>query len=93
MIDPSQIDPTLPVIKALLVMDNEGRRVAVNYYTPQLCVLRPSKAPQWARGPGADEGGRDPVPGGNEAADEPTVREVGWEGGAERGTGWARGGG
>ena len=32
------LDPTCPVIKNLLLLDAEGKRIAVKYYTPEWCV-------------------------------------------------------
>lgn len=29
------IDPTLPIVKNLLLLDSEGKRIAVKYYTPE----------------------------------------------------------
>ena len=31
MLDIKELDPTLPVVKNMLLMDNEGKRIAVNY--------------------------------------------------------------
>lgn len=39
MLDISELDPTLPVVKNMLLMDNEGKRIAVNYYSSEWCVL------------------------------------------------------
>lgn len=33
-----QIDPVIPTVKALLLLDSEGKRIAVDYYTPDLWV-------------------------------------------------------
>lgn len=32
----SNIDPLVPTIKALILMDSEGKRIAVKYYTDDL---------------------------------------------------------
>jgi hypothetical protein len=31
------MDPTLPIVKNLLLLDSEGKRIAVKYYTPEWC--------------------------------------------------------
>ncbi|KAG2431625.1 hypothetical protein HYH02_013318 [Chlamydomonas schloesseri] len=31
----ASIDPTLPIVKNLLLLDSEGKRIAVKYYTPE----------------------------------------------------------
>ncbi len=28
-------DPTLPIVKNMLLLDSEGKRIAVKYYTPE----------------------------------------------------------
>lgn len=38
MIDIVDIDPTLPVVKNMLLLDSEGKRIAVNYYSSEWCV-------------------------------------------------------
>lgn len=38
MIDVVDIDPTLPVVKNLLLLDSEGKRIAVNYYSSEWWV-------------------------------------------------------
>ena len=30
------VDPTIPVVKNLLLLDSEGRRIAVKYFTPDM---------------------------------------------------------
>jgi hypothetical protein len=30
-----QIDPTVPTVKAMLLLDSEGKRIAVDYYAPE----------------------------------------------------------
>lgn len=35
MNDIIDVDPTLPVVKNVLLMDNEGKRIAVNYYSSE----------------------------------------------------------
>lgn len=34
----SLLDPTCPVVKNLLVVDSEGKRIAVKYYSNDWCV-------------------------------------------------------
>jgi len=31
----SQVDPTTPVIGNMLLLDSEGKRIAVQYYSPE----------------------------------------------------------
>lgn len=39
------IDPTCPVVKNMLLLDSDGKRIAVKYYSPEWCVLRVGSAP------------------------------------------------
>lgn len=32
---PMDVDPTVPVVKSLLLLDSEGKRIAVKYYAPE----------------------------------------------------------
>lgn len=32
-------DPTCPLIKALILLDSDGKRIAVKYYGSEWCVL------------------------------------------------------
>ena len=32
------IDPTCPVVKNMLLLDSDGKRIAVKYYSPEWCV-------------------------------------------------------
>ena len=32
------LDPTIPVVKSLVLMDSEGKRIAVKYYSPEWCA-------------------------------------------------------
>lgn len=32
------VDPTCPVVKNMLLLDSEGKRVAVKYYSPEWWV-------------------------------------------------------
>lgn len=32
----SHIDPTVPTVKALILMDSDGRRIAVKYFSEDL---------------------------------------------------------
>ena len=38
MLDIKELDPTVPVVKNMLLMDNEGKRIAVNYYSSEWCA-------------------------------------------------------
>lgn len=33
------IDPTVPTVTGLVLLDNEGKRIAVDYFSKELCVL------------------------------------------------------
>lgn len=33
-------DSTIPVVKNLLLLDSEGKRIAVKYYSPEWCARR-----------------------------------------------------
>jgi hypothetical protein len=35
---PSIVDPTVPVVKNLLLLDSEGKRIAVKYYSDDWCA-------------------------------------------------------
>lgn len=39
MADLIGVDPTCPVVKNMLLLDSEGKRIAVKYYSPEWCVL------------------------------------------------------
>jgi len=39
MTGPPPPTSALPAVKALLILDSEGRRIAVKYYTKEWCVL------------------------------------------------------
>jgi hypothetical protein len=30
------VDPTIPVVKNMLLLDSEGKRIAVKYFTPDM---------------------------------------------------------
>jgi hypothetical protein len=30
------VDPTIPVVKNMLLLDAEGKRIAVKYFTPEM---------------------------------------------------------
>ena len=32
------IDPTVPTVTGLVLLDNEGKRIAVDYFSKELCV-------------------------------------------------------
>ena len=32
------VDPTVPVVKSMLLLDSEGKRIAVKYYAPEWYV-------------------------------------------------------
>lgn len=31
-------DPTCPVIKNMIILDSDGKRIAVKYFSPEWCV-------------------------------------------------------
>ena len=31
------VDPTIPKVKNMLLLDSEGKRIAVKYYAPEWC--------------------------------------------------------
>jgi hypothetical protein len=33
------LDPTIPRVLNVLIMDSEGKRIAVKYYSPEWCVV------------------------------------------------------
>lgn len=33
------LDPTIPRVLNVLIMDSEGKRIAVKYYSPEWCVF------------------------------------------------------
>lgn len=35
MADLVDVDPTLPLVKNMLLLDAEGKRIAVKYYSPE----------------------------------------------------------
>lgn len=35
---PLAVDPTVPTVNGLVLLDNEGKRVAVQYFGEKLCV-------------------------------------------------------
>lgn len=34
------VDPTVPVVKSMLLLDSEGKRIAVKYYAPEWYAAR-----------------------------------------------------
>ncbi|KAL6785145.1 COPZ1 [Auxenochlorella protothecoides x Auxenochlorella symbiontica] len=44
MNDIIDVDPTLPVVKNVLLMDNEGKRIAVNYYSSEWATVQQQAA-------------------------------------------------
>jgi hypothetical protein len=37
------LDPTIPRVLNVLIMDSEGKRIAVKYYSPEWCVSASSR--------------------------------------------------
>lgn len=35
-----EVDPTVPVVKNMLLLDSEGKRIAVKYYAPEWYFFR-----------------------------------------------------
>ena len=39
------VDPTVPVVKSMLLLDSEGKRIAVKYYAPEWYAAQSSYFP------------------------------------------------